>query len=143
MLYIDLMNAPAKIQAVKISIKRAEGPRALCHRAMEFVGDDCWEQANEWLLAMSPTFPSSGYDKHDFTITWANGETYFGRLDCKTEGCDGNDLDVADHVRSEAEFIAGLHRPAWMNDRQWSDCCARNELHRPEALSFLATYQIG
>ena len=138
------MNAAAKIQAVKISIKRAEGPRALCRRLVEFVGADCWEQANEWLLAMSPTFPASGgYDKHDFTIEWANGETYFGRLDCKAESCDENDLDVAAHIRSEVEFVAGTYRPAWMNDRQWSDCCDRNELQRPEALSFLAAYQIG
>lgn len=133
------MNAVAKIQAVKIVITRIEGPNVLCDRPTEFVGADCWEQANAWLLAMAPTFPASGYDKHDFTIEWANGETYFGRLDCEAS----NDLDVAGHVRRMAEFIAGLHRPAWMNDRQWSDCCDRNELHRPEALSFLATYQIG
>ena len=138
------LPAASKIQTIKITIKRVEGPVALCNRPTEFTGADCWEQANEWLLTMSPTFPASGgYDKHDFTIEWADGETYFGRLDCKAETCKEPDLDVAQHVRDAVEFIAGTYRPAWMNDKQWDACCERNELQHDEALSFLATYQIG
>jgi hypothetical protein len=105
--YIDTtMNAAAKIPAVKITITRAEGPSVLCGRPTEFVGHDCWLQANDWLEAMSPTFPASGgYDKHDFTVEWADGEVFTGRLDCKSATCEGADLDVAAHV---FEFFAFL-----------------------------------
>ncbi len=127
-----------KIKTTKITIRRAEGPTAL-QRPIDFVGGDCWTQASDWLTAMAPTFPVFGCDKHDLAIEWEDGEVYRGRMDCTATGS----LDVARHVRTDAEFVAGLYRPAWMTDGQWELCCSRHELKRDEARSFLDTYQIG
>lgn len=60
-------------------------------------------------------------------------------MDCTPTG----NLDVARHVRTEAEFVAGTYRPAWMTDGQWELCCSRHACKRDEAISFLGAYQIG
>jgi len=94
----------AKIPAVRITITRAEGPRDLCRKPHTFEGSRCWVAARAWLMGQSETFPASGgYDKHDFTVEFADGETYKGRLDCKASDQDNADLDPAAHVRDVLE----------------------------------------
>ncbi len=127
-----------QIKTTKITIRRTEGPMAL-QRPIEFVGTDCWTQATDWLVAMAPTFPAFGCDKHDLLVEWEDGEVYRGRMDCTPTG----NLDVARHVRTEAEFVAGTYRPPRMTDGQWELWCSRHACKRDEAISFLGAYQIG
>ncbi len=141
------MNAAAqitaKIPAVKITITRAEGPTELCRKPKMFEGPRCWTAANAWLMGQSETFPAQGgYDKHDFVVEFENGETYEGRLDCKASDCDDPDLNVAKHMRDFIEFMAGIRRPAWMNDAQWARALAQYADERGSAGMYLNTYAI-
>jgi hypothetical protein len=136
-------TAPTKIPAVRIAITRAEGPHDLCGKPMLFEGPRCWAAARAWLFGQSETFPAEGgYDKHDFTVEFVDGEKYSGRLDCKASDCDDPDLDVAQHMREFLEFMAGTRRPAWMNDKQWAQTLAQNADNRPAAIKYLNTYAI-
>lgn len=126
-----------KIPAVTIAITRAEGPARLC-RTRVF---KTWKNASAALLAAAHTYPEGGcYDKHDLVVTFKDGETYQGRLDCKR---DGGDCDVAAHVREYVEFLAGVNKPAHMTEAQYADHMRSDPNQMGEALAFLATYQIG
>ena len=127
----------SKIHAVAIAITRAEGPARLC-RTRTF---KTWKNASAALLAACHTYPEGGcYDKHDLVVTFADGETYKGRLDCKANG---DDCDVAVHVREYVEFLAGARRPDHMTPEQYSTYLRREPAVVGEALTFLATYEIG
>jgi len=72
-----------KIAVTKIEITRDEGPTALCGKKRTFKNFAACER---WLGSQASTFPKSGgYDKHDFTVTFADGRTYSGRFDAKSE----------------------------------------------------------
>ena len=129
-------------EATKIEITRTEGPSALCGTMQTFDGPDCWTAASKWLTRQSRTFPAQGgYDKHDFCVTFANGDTYEGRLDCKHASCSDPDLDVAWHVRSYQEFYAGTRRPAYMSQERYDGFLSRSG-HSQEAEDFLADYAV-
>ena len=108
------MNAAkptTKIPAVRITITRAEGPSDLCHKPHTFEGARCWVAARAWLMGQSEPFPASGgYDKHDFKVEFADGETYEGRLDCKASDQDNADLDPAAHVRDVLAWMVSEGR---------------------------------
>lgn len=53
------------IPVKKIVITRAEGPINLCDKPHEFAS---FEDANKFLLRYYPTYPTMGYDKHDFHV---------------------------------------------------------------------------
>jgi len=130
------------IQASKIWIERAEGPSALCVER-SFTGPNCWQDANVWLSRQSHTYPKTGgYDKHDFRVTFEDGETYEGRLDCQHPECDDPDLNVAKHVRDFLEFLAGTRRPAHMKPEDYERVVARDPKNREAAAEFLANYDI-
>lgn len=134
------MNAVAtarKIPVVFIEITRAEGPARLCKTRIF----KTWRNASAALVTAMNTYPEGGaYDKHDLVITFADGETYKGRLDCKR---DGSDCDVAAHVRETMEFYAGARCPAHMTPEQYSTHLRREPADVAEALAFLATYELG
>lgn len=132
-------TAAAKVPATLILIDRAEGPIELC-QASTFSEGDIWARASAALLAAVGTYPTSGYDKHDLFVTFADGEKYHGRLDCRANG---DDCDVAGHVRENLEFMAGAAKPAHMTDAQYSAYLRSDAEQVAEALAFLATYQIG
>jgi hypothetical protein len=102
----SMKDQPEKNPKVKsIEITRAEGPSALCGVPKTF---ESFKDARTWLYSQSSTFPKGGcYDKHDFTITFTDGETYSGRLDCKHHLESDNDLDVYRHVLEFCTFYSG------------------------------------
>jgi hypothetical protein len=55
--------------------------------------------------------PGNGYDKVDFEVAWADGESYSGRYDMNRWGEDSerNGHDLARHIRQFLIYIA--HRP--------------------------------
>lgn len=131
------MNAAKKIPAVKITIVRAEGPAALCKS--RWFGS--FAAASKALLKAAHTYPKTGgYDKHDLEVKFADGEIYKGRLDCKANG---EDCNVAAHVREALEFSAGARKPLHMTDERYSAMLRREPADVAEALAFLATYEIG
>jgi hypothetical protein len=86
-----------------VTITRAEGPTNLCGKPMTFPST---ASASRYLRGQSSTFPGpgQGYDKHDFSATFRNGDTYRGRLDCRSRNAPDNDLDVAHHMRAFTRF---------------------------------------
>lgn len=130
-------------KATSIKIARAEGPHYLCV-TREFEGSDCWSRASAWLVSQGHTYPKTGgYDKHDFTVTFDDGETYEGRLDCQHWTLENTDLNVAKHVRDFIEFHAGERRPAHMSVEQYKLYLNRmGEGEVKEAQAFLAEYEI-
>jgi hypothetical protein len=135
-------KSPATIVANMIAIKRAEGPTALCVRKT-FVGPGCWADANAWLRSQSNTYPASGgCDKHDFVVTWNDGDTYEGRLDCKASGCTNNDLDVGRHIVEGLEFLAGTHCPVHMSEEQYRGYLTYNKIECAEYVAYLGEHVI-
>lgn len=129
------------IRATKVVIDRAEGPTQMCVQRT-FEGAGCISGATSWLHTQSHTFPEhGGYDKHDFQITFEDGEIYEGRLDCKRHTCQDNDLDVADHVRNHVTYLAGLHCPAHMTAEQYAAAVKRHG-QEAEAKRWLETYAL-
>ena len=127
----------AKIPAIAIAITRAEGPVRLC-RTRTF---KTWKNAAAALLAAASTYPTSGaYDKHDLVVTFADGETYKGRLDCKANG---EDCDPAKHINDALAFMAGDLCPAHWDADKYKAHVKENLADAAEAMAFLATYQIG
>lgn len=127
----------AKTPAVCITITRAEGPTNLC-RTHVLTGLDCWNKANAFMRANMSTFPASGgCDKHDFTVVFADGEVYEGRLDAKASG---EDCDVQAHIRDYVRFLAGDAQPARMTEAQYAAHIADD---RDEAVAYLAKYDLG
>ena len=130
--------------AIKIQITRAEGPTRLCGKTYTFEGESCWEDARHHLYGQSSTFPKSGgYDKHDFVVTFDDGETWEGRLDCKHCTCDDPDLDVKGHIRSYAEFYAGRRRPAYMKPEVYLRVVEENAEAKKFMVEFLESYDVG
>lgn len=83
-----------------------------------------------------------GYDKHDFAVTFADGEVYEGNLDCKHHTCEDPDIDVARHVRRFCQVHAGHFQPAGMSDRAWARFLARTKEDQQRYQDFLARHWI-
>lgn len=81
------------------------------------------------------------YFKTKFRVTFADGETYEGRLDIHGHPENG-DSDPQEHVRQSMEFYAGTHRPAWMNEQQWNGHLKRNKENQEDYIEFLETYEV-
>jgi predicted Zn-ribbon and HTH transcriptional regulator len=106
---------------------------------------DTWKEVGDWIRnVIAPNAPrTGGYDKTDFRVTFADGETYSGRLDIKHPTCEDNDNDLASHILLYQEFCAGLFRPGWMSDEQWDRHLREIEENgKDKALQFLINYEI-
>lgn len=95
------------IPVKKIKLNRAEGPIELCRGDAKtfktFAG------VNQFIHENSPTYPKSGYDKHDFVVTWEDGFEYNGRLDLQHSenphyNSRENSLNL--HIKDFVEFQA-------------------------------------
>lgn len=68
------------MKTTSVKIRRAEGPSNLCRIWKEFKSI---KNANSWIASQMNTYPKVGYDKHDYIVTFEDGSTYEGRLDCQ------------------------------------------------------------
>lgn len=82
------------IHATAIMLNRAEGPIAHTGK-VELSGPDVWAQAERQLAKWRVTAGRIGYDKTDFVVTFADGETYTG---CYLLGR-FDSLPLAEHIR--------------------------------------------
>jgi len=95
------------------------------------------EEASRVLGRWARTAPEGGcYDKCDFAVTWADGEKYEGRVDLEHKHVGGYDL--LGHMRDFAGFLAGVLKPAWMDDALWETARERHLDQRAEALALYA-----
>lgn len=136
-----------KVAAVKITLDRAEGLASECV-VVVVEGRNVWDQADAVLLQWSKTAPKSGgYDKCDFEVVYADGETYEGRYDLKHHTIEHPDL--GEHIRGFVGCVAGLVQPEWTkergNEKHWESMKKRHE-ENGDAKTFLTfwnTYEIG
>lgn len=140
---MELTNAP-KVAAVSILLNRAEGPTAECGEVLLTAtrSASAWDRASAMLRAWSHTAPKKGggYDKCDFTVTFADGETYKGRYDLHHMEVEMPDL--AKHLRGELEFYTGDHKPAHLSDADYARVRDYSG-HSPEEFrAYLAAYDI-
>jgi len=100
-----------KIPVVSVTINWAEGySDYVDHYPKTFKSI---RDANNFIAAHSDKFPKNGgYDKHNFTVMWAddfeNGEGgYTGRLDCKHPSCRNSDIKIGEHISEYMEYLIG------------------------------------
>lgn len=98
-----MTTTTTKIAAAKIVIGWSESPYIT--EGKTFAGDNLWQDAASYLNQYPE--PDLGYYKTDFTVHFADGETYGGRYDI---GADRPTL--GEHIRC---FIAGV-----VDERAWS-----------------------
>lgn len=97
--------------------------------------------AQHQLLLWASFAPLGGaYDKIDFRVTWADGETYTGRYDLVHSSVAMPSLQG--HIRGSLEFYAGIARPAHLSDDTYRAFVNRDPETRAQAESFLATYAL-
>jgi len=128
------------IPVKEITITRAEGLRSEVDKPVTVKGSDAWEKVDSILLRWSYTAPSGGgYDKCDFSVKFADGETYNGRYDLKHYTIEYPHL--AQHVYDFVRFHAGQWS-SWMNEAQYAEYMSHNKMLE-ESKKFLATYAVG
>jgi hypothetical protein len=112
-----------KIKVKEILLSRTEGPINLCYKNMSFPS---FTAVNIFLLGASNTFPKNGgYDKHDYKITFEDGETFEGRLDCKHFSCSDNDLNLLAHILNYCEWQAGLTKYPHCGEKRYKEYLAQ------------------
>jgi hypothetical protein len=89
-----------RVPVVSVFLERAEGPTELC-RSWDFTS---LHQADMQLRRNTPTAPKGGgYDKHDFVVIWADGQTYKGRYDLSG---DEHNPSIGSHIYTFLTWIA-------------------------------------
>ena len=131
----------SRTKAVRVSItfseNRADGLPATFKN---------FAKANALLKEMAVTAPKDGaYDKTDFEIEFADGETYKGRIDLKFEHATKARI-IEDHVRAHLTFYAGWRKPDELPSHLTPESYAgivREAGHRDESILFLSNYRLS
>jgi len=128
-----------KIAVTSVTIVRAEGPSHLCDKPETFTSlAKATTRLREW--SWSAPKAGDGYDKCDFAIVFANGETYEGRFDLQQNLAGEGSLEQ--HIQQHVKFYAGLFCPAHMKRARYESYI--NEIGQQAAsLAFLAKYDLG
>ncbi len=101
------------IPVKEVRLERAEGPAALCESKTFFSLDE----ASAWLRSQANTFPPPGQGCHKvfFTITFPDGDSYLGRLDCKK-----NEIpDVQEQFVGFCTWMGGREKSPWCGEEQY------------------------
>ena len=127
-----------KIQVKEIVITRGEGLISECGK--KFIAKS-YAEAEAILSQMSKTAPKTGgYDKTDFIVTFADGETYSGCYDLRYERKES----LGEHMRSFLEWYAGMTQNPHCGQAKYDEFMARQSpAEIAETKLFLDTYQIG
>ena len=126
-----------KIKIVEIVIDRAEGPRAYCgKKTVETI-----DEANKLLRQHARTAPKTGqgYDKCDFVITFADGETYDGRFDLQSDGLPY----LEDHIHDFLMCYSGLRKPRRWTEAEYSVVINRTPGLKEVCVRMLNDYDYG
>lgn len=90
-----------RIPVERIEIVRAEGPHEECDKTVSVASFD---EADALLRSWAPSVYGNGADKCDFTIVFADGQTYDGTYGLYK---DPTKADLAGHVRNSLAMILG------------------------------------
>jgi hypothetical protein len=112
----DEVMSTQKTKGLEITIRRTEGPSALC----KSFTCNSFEEANKFLSDMSFTAPTTGgYDKCDFKVVFGNesDDDYSGRYDLKHYSVEIPDL--AKRINDNLNFHTGRLKPDHMEEEQY------------------------
>ena len=135
-----------KIKPTRITIERAEG---LIGETGKVTIDTRWDNtdlfmvADQVLFGMAQTAPKTGrYDKCDFTIEFADGETYEGTYLLQHPSI--NAPDLSHHIRRFLSIAAGRYRPTDLSVERYLAI----HKHQPEDITYnscewLDKYELG
>lgn len=113
-----------KIAVKSIWVNRGEGPSELCNKPQTFY---TFKEANAFLRQNSYSAPKGGaYDKHDFKVTWTDGQTYNGRYDVHYN----EDANIGKHIKDFLEYEIKEDTEITPKERE-------------EMIRFLRKYQLG
>lgn len=131
-----------KQAATEVFLERAEGLAHECY-AVTFRGLDPLAEADRMLRRWAWTAPTRGYDKCDFRVTFGEVTSYSGRFDLQREH-DSQPVLLADQMRRETEFYAGLYRPPHFTDKHWANHLREIESDdtKASALAFLEAVEL-
>jgi hypothetical protein len=101
-----------KIRVQSVFLERAEGPTAECIAVTVPTLTEATATLRRW--SWSAPKPGGGYDKCDFRVTFADGETYEGRYDLQRDLAGEGPLSK--HIRDFMLFCAGQRRPSHMTE---------------------------
>jgi hypothetical protein len=105
-----------------------------------------WPDAEAATILMAAVASDRGYDKAAFSIEWADGERYDGRIEI-TRSMSVVPAPLSSHVRRALEFAAGRWRPGRMTDEQQKVFLAEGEEFSPGraawAAKILDEYELG
>lgn len=109
------MSTTSKTPATKIEILWSEA-------AIEPQAFTAWRDVDMVLFAVATSRPRStgGYYKTGFRITWADGETYEGRIDVQR-----GTHSIREHVRAHCLAYSGRSAPALYSEAEWLAVVAR------------------
>jgi hypothetical protein len=77
----------------------------------------------------------------DFTVAFADGDTYSGRFDMKRNLAGEGSLEA--HIQSELKFHAGLYCPSHLTRDKYEDLLRRLGSPPQDYIDFLAKYDLG
>lgn len=138
----------ATVPVASIKLHRAEGPHELLRNGLGEAHMASFREADRVLSGWGYSAPKEGgYDKVDFTVTWADGNTYKGRYDLHYPGRPNDEgrtyPDLAKHIRDFVTFSTGMAKPHWMSEKDYRAVLARDPTWAQEAVRFLQTYRIA
>lgn len=139
-------DEPKKIKATEIEIARVEG---MCDECVTVIirdsnGDcDLWAASDRILKAWAMSAPATGgYDKCDFTVRFADGETYSGRFDLQHKHMTERDL-LAGHILGLADFYLGNACPGHMQQNDYAAFVANQPEIAESYKAFTSAYAVG
>jgi len=146
-LEVERTDDMPKIPVTSVEIERAEGLVEECIT----VTVNSLAEADAVLSRWAVTAPKRGYDKCDFKITFADGETYSGRYDLSFDRTKQDTATLAEHVSRHCSFYSGLYlktgMPSDMDHMTLAEYTTFLNRHVSEAdrasyAAFLETYDL-
>lgn len=138
-------TATQKIAAVQIEFNFSEAGWPIANRIFKGTKTlTCWQQANKAIFRHAFTMdPRGSYDKTDFRVTFADGDTYTGRIDISNRD-HAVAAPLSNHIASHCAFASGRSCPGHMAradyDRVVSGIAAE---HKASAAKVLDEYDLG
>jgi hypothetical protein len=135
---------PDRIPVVKVWLNRAEGPTYETGPRTVKSLSEASDVIHGWAKSAPPH--GQGYDKTDFRVEWADGETYEGRLDM-----DQNHRVIRNPLGEQMQdhllFLSGLRRPSRFDREEYeryleSIKYGEDSENRAAALRMLLTHEM-
>lgn len=139
-----------KIPATQVTLTRSPIGITKPDFLKTFDGANALVRAETELVILGVDAPERGVpplvgecDKYDFTVTFADGETYKGRFDLQRGGLDQNKNTLREHIVMHCNFIASnFCEDMQRNGFRFTDVMSDAITSKETAVTFLETYEI-